>query len=195
MKVRWMRTAMLVLVTTAPLALAACGKKELPPPPPPQTDDGSAERARLEAEARAAAERARLEAEARAAEEAARAAAARKRATLEEMVFFAYDESTLSTEARASLDAKVRLLREEGALTLRIIGHADERGSTEYNLALGMRRASAIRDYLSGFGIVVGRLEIQSMGEERPLAQGQNEAAWSRNRRGEFVVTAGLPSR
>lgn len=192
MKVRWSRALVLALAMSAPLVATGCGKKDVPPPPPP-ADDGAAERARREAEARAAEERARREAEARAAEEAARAALARKRAALEEMVFFDYDMAVIREDQRARMDAKATVLREESAVTLRIVGHADERGSTEYNLALGMRRAQSIKDYLAGFGIAADRLQIQSMGEERPLAQGHDESAWSRNRRGEFQILTGLP--
>lgn len=190
MKVRWNRALILALAVSAPLLTTACGKKEVAPPPPPPVDD-SAERARREAEARAAEERARREAEARAAEEA-RAALARKRATLEDMVFFDYDMSAVREDQRSKMDAKANLLREDGAITLRIVGHADERGSTEYNLALGMRRAQSLKDYLAGFGIAADRIQIQSMGEERPLEMGQNESAWSRNRRGEFQILTGL---
>lgn len=191
MKVRWNR-AIIAAALLAPLALGACGKKETPAPPTPVADDGAAERARLEAERRAAEERARLEAERRAAEEAARAEAARKRAALEEMVFFDYDQSTLRADARTTLDAKVRILRDDAGIRIRIVGHADERGSTEYNLALGMRRAQSIKDYLAGYGIDAGRMEIQSLGEERPLERASTEQAWSRNRRGEFVILTGM---
>lgn len=191
MKVRWNRALILALVVSAPLFTTACGKKEAPPPPPP-VDDGGAERARREAEERAAAERARLEAERRTTEAAARAAVARKRSTLEEMVFFDYDVSAIRADQRARLDEKVGILREEGDVTLRIVGHADERGSTEYNLALGRRRAQSIKDYLAGYGISADRLQILSMGEERPLESGSDERAWSRNRRGEFQILTGL---
>jgi peptidoglycan-associated lipoprotein len=191
MKVRWSRALLVVLAMSAPLFTAACGKKEIASPPPP-ADDGSAERARREAEAREAAERARREAEAREAAERARAEIARKRAALEEMVFFDYDMSVIREDQRAKVDAKATILREESAVRLRIVGHADERGSTEYNLALGMRRAQSIKDYLAGFGIAADRLEIQSMGEERPLDPASTESAWSRNRRGEFQILAGL---
>lgn len=191
MKVRRNGIASLAIIIALPLAFGACGKKEVPPPPPP-ADDGAAERerARLEAERRAAEERARREAEARAAE-AAREAAARKRAALEAMVFFDYDQASIRADAQATLDAKVAVLREDGTVTLRIVGHADERGSTEYNLALGMRRAQSIKDYMAGYGIAATRLDIQSMGEERPLVRASNEEAWGRNRRGEFVILTG----
>jgi peptidoglycan-associated lipoprotein len=74
---------------------------------------------------------------------------------------------------------------------LRIIGHTDERGSLEYNLALGMRRANAVRQYLGDFGIDPARFETTSMGEDSPVSGGSNESAWAQNRRAEFVITAG----
>jgi peptidoglycan-associated lipoprotein len=174
-------------VAAVSFAASACGKKPAPAAPPaPTTEaarpDDAAERSRREAE-----ERARREAE-----EAARREAARRRATIEEMVFFDYDDATIRSDAKASLDAKARILGEDRSIRLRVVGHADERGSSEYNLALGMRRAQSIKAYLAGFGVAADRVEIQSLGEERPLAQGHDESAWGRNRRGEFSVLAGL---
>jgi peptidoglycan-associated lipoprotein len=138
----------------------------------------------------AAAEQARLAAE-RAAEAERQRRAAAARATLEEMVFFDYDMSNVRADAEAVLRRKAEVLRASPQVRLRIEGHADERGSTEYNLALGNRRAEAVRQFLTGFGISADRFEIVSFGEDRPLAQGANEQAWSRNRRGQFVIIAG----
>lgn len=184
------KVLVLAVAAAATLSIAACGKKPEPVTPAPVNDSANRdaeERARREAE-----ERARREAEARAAEEAARREAERKRTVLEEMVFFDYDQSAIRADARATLDAKARVLRDDAAIRLRITGHADERGSTEYNLALGLRRAQSIKDYLAGYGVSAERMEVQSMGEERPLATGRDEASWSRNRRGEFSILAGL---
>jgi peptidoglycan-associated lipoprotein len=114
------------------------------------------------------------------------------RTSLAEMVYFDYDRSELRADARAILDRKARILRDRPAISIRIEGHADERGSTEYNLALGSRRADAVRAYLSGLGITASRVQITTYGEARPLTTGAGESAWSRNRRAEFVVTAGL---
>jgi peptidoglycan-associated lipoprotein len=114
------------------------------------------------------------------------------RTTLAEMVFFAYDRSDISTEARAILDRKARVLRDQPGVSIRVEGHADERGSTEYNLALGNRRAEAVRTYLSNVGIHPSRMQSTTYGESRPFMRGTGENAWSRNRRAEFVVTAGL---
>lgn len=113
-------------------------------------------------------------------------------AILEQVVYFDYDESTIRTDAQELLAAKVPVLRGNPSIRIRIEGHADERGSVEYNLALGMRRANAVRDYLVDFGIDASRFDVVSFGEDRPAANGSAESAWSQNRRAEFRVTAGL---
>lgn len=180
-------------VMAATLLVAAC-KKEAPPPPAP-TGPSEEELARRRADsiaaARAAADaaaRERAEAEARAARERAIVAA---RATLEEMVFFDYDKSDIREDAAAVLRRKADVLRASPQVQLRIEGHADERGSTEYNLALGNRRAESVRQFLAGFGLPGDRFAIISYGEERPLENRSDESAWSRNRRAQFDITAG----
>jgi peptidoglycan-associated lipoprotein len=175
---RNIRTAVLVM---GMVAIGACGKKQpemqpqpsAPPPAQPQPSQPTAPMAD-----RDAAER---EAEAR-----------RLAAILEQIVHFDYDEATIRTDAQELLAAKVPVLRSNTAIRIRVEGHADERGSVEYNLALGMRRANAVRDYLTGFGIDASRIETTSFGEDLPMAQGSTESAWSLNRRAEFSVTAGL---
>jgi peptidoglycan-associated lipoprotein len=180
-------------VLAATLLVAAC-KKEAPPPPAP-TGPSEEELARRRADSiaavRAAAEaaaRERAEAEARATRERAAAAA---RATLEELVFFDYDKSDIRDDASAVLRRKADVLRASPQVQMRIEGHADERGSTEYNLALGNRRAEAVRQFLAGFGLSGDRFSIISYGEERPLENRADESAWSRNRRAQFDITAG----
>jgi peptidoglycan-associated lipoprotein len=86
-------------------------------------------------------------------------------------------------------------LRSSPSIRVRIDGHADERGSVEYNLALGMRRAQAVRQYLMDFGLDATRFETNSFGEDRPLVPGGSESAWSQNRRAEFRVTTGTVGR
>jgi peptidoglycan-associated lipoprotein len=165
--------------------LTACGRKpepEPPAPPPPSEQRPSTPPATDDAEARA-----RAEAAAR-----ARAELVRRREILEERVYFGYDRSDLDADQLESLRRKVEVLRSDNAVRLRIEGHADERGSLEYNLALGMRRAQSVKDYLVGFGLDGSRFMVETLGEDRPVATGANEAAWSRNRRAEFVITAGL---
>lgn len=168
-------------VMAAILVAGACGGDPPAPPPPPPGPDMDSLRAYQDSVR--AAEEARRRAEAEAA--AARAAAAEReravaaaRATLESMVFFDYDDSTIRDDAAAILRQKVAILRASPQVRLRIEGYCDERGSTEYNLALGNRRAEAIRQFLTGFGLSENRFEIVSYGESRPLAQGSNEAAW-----------------
>ena len=143
-----------------------------------------------QAEEAARAEAARLAAE-RAAEAERQRAIAAARATLEEMVFFDYDVVEIRDDAAPVLREKVNILRASPQVRLRIEGYCDERGSTAYNLALGNRRAEAIRQFLTGFGLSESRFEIVSVGEGRHLVQGSNEDAWARNRRVEFVITAG----
>ena len=178
------------------LPLAACARRQPPAQEPPRQTmpDTAGEGARRAAER----ERLRQDSIARARDAAdadarrlAAEAGARARAILEEMVHFEYDESTLTAAAQEALARKVPILRANPNVQLRIAGHADERGSVEYNLALGMRRASAVRDYLADFGVDASRLSTVSMGEDMPLESGNNESAWARNRRAEFSITAG----
>ena len=183
-----------VSVFAATLLVGACGGDPPPPAPPPPGPDQDSLAAYNDSVAAAEAAR-RAEAERLAAERAAEAERQRlireARATLEEMVFFDYDVSEIRDDAKQRLRAKVDILRRSPQVRIRIEGHADERGSTEYNMALGNRRAEAIRQFLTGFGLAENRFEIVSFGEGRPLQQGSSEAAWARNRRGQFVLTAG----
>ena len=187
-----------VPVLAATLVVGAC-KKDPPPAPAPTVNEDSIAQARAdsiraarEAAAREAAAREAAAREAAAAAERAReAAVAAARAILEEMVFFDYDMSEIREDAAAVLRRKVDVLRASPQVQVRIEGHADERGSTEYNLALGNRRAEAVRAFFTGFGLSEARFTIVSYGEEQPLATGSNEESWARNRRGEFVITAG----
>jgi peptidoglycan-associated lipoprotein len=103
-------------------------------------------------------------------------------------VFFDLDSYTLRDDARSALDANARLLREHPDARLAIEGHCDERGTVEYNQALGERRAQAARDYLVQAGIAAARLSTVSYGKERPFETGHDEAAWAKNRRAQPVV-------
>lgn len=171
-------------VVASALVIAACSSNEPPPPPPPPTQTttqqpqapdtaGQGAAAAAEAARRAEAERARL------------------RAVIEEVVLFDYDESRIRQDAEAALQRKVPILRANPGVRLRISGHADERGSVEYNLALGLRRANSVRDYLVNFGIDASRITTETFGEDRPVDRGTTEAAYQRNRRAEFTITSG----
>jgi len=138
----------------------------------------------------------RAEAERQAQAEAARLARLRAalRDTLGRRTFFDFDRADIRPDAAGVLDRKLAILRANPMLVLRIAGHADERGSDEYNLALGARRAAAARDYLVNHGIAPDRLETVSFGEERPLVVGHDESAWSMNRRDEYDPVRGADS-
>jgi peptidoglycan-associated lipoprotein len=114
-----------------------------------------------------------------------------RRATLEQRIYFGFDQSDLSSAARQALGEKAEVLRAAPSLSVRIEGHADERGSDEYNLALSNRRAAAAKRFLVSLGISAERVETVGYGEEQPLDQEESEAAWARNRRDEFRVTSG----
>jgi peptidoglycan-associated lipoprotein len=195
------RTSRLIpVLTLAAVALggSACRRQpEAAPPPQPTVNQDSidaANRASAEAAAREQARQDSINRVRLAEEEARRAEAARMTAlrnTLSEAIYFDYDSDALSAEAQARLDAKLGILNANSGLTLRIAGHADERGSDEYNLALGQRRAAAAKRYLTQRGIADDRVAIISYGEERPAVQGMDESAYSQNRRDEFEITGG----
>ena len=98
-------------------------------------------------------------------------------------VFFATNESVLTTASRETLRKQAAWLRKNSDITVVLEGHADERGTREYNLALGERRANAAKDYLMTYGISSNRISVLSYGKERPVDSGSNPLAWSKNRR------------
>jgi peptidoglycan-associated lipoprotein len=103
-------------------------------------------------------------------------------------VYFAYDAYVLSDEARSVLNKKVEFLKRYPKAKVTIEGHSDQRGTNEYNLALGERRATSAYHYLLNSGVQAAQLSMISYGEERPLATGQDEASWAKNRRDHFVL-------
>lgn len=103
-------------------------------------------------------------------------------------VNFAFDSSELDANARALLKENARWLQENSGARVQIEGHCDERGTNEYNMALGMRRARAAYDFVRSLGISESRMSTVSYGEELPLDPGHNEAAWARNRRAHFNI-------
>ena len=107
-----------------------------------------------------------------------------------EPVFFGYDSSELDPAGRSSLDANAEILRRYGTWVITIEGHCDERGTAEYNLALGERRALTAREYLLNLGFGADRLGTVSYGKEFPFDPRHDDAAWSRNRRAHFVITS-----
>jgi peptidoglycan-associated lipoprotein len=182
-----MRAPSLLMLLAASAFAVACGGRaapeepapeptSAPAPPAPEPVDDSAERERLERErmAREAAERARAVS-----------------ADLAAMINFEYDQATVRPADQETLNRKASILVANPGVRIRISGHADERGSDEYNLALGTRRAAAAKRYLEGKGVDGSRIEVVSYGEERPLNPGSDESAFAQNRRDEFEVIAG----
>jgi len=192
MRLRHLATALLVL----PLALGACKKRQPAAGPGPDTGtevtDGGGNTAREDSIRIANEERDRLERERVERERRAReASTAAAREALTEIVFFEYDSDEITGEARERLEMKAAVLRDNPSVRLRIEGHADQRGSTEYNLALAQRRAEAVRAFLENYGIATSRFATISYGKERPLVEGEGEESWARNRRAEFAVAGG----
>jgi peptidoglycan-associated lipoprotein len=190
------------------LGAASCAKKEVKVETP-VVDNSAAEAAKKKAaeEAAAAAAKKRAEEEASAAarkkaeEEAA--AAARKKAEADaaqkqlqdqinavesEKIYFDYDKADLKPEAQSTLEKKAKFLQTNPAYSLNIEGNCDERGTNEYNLALGERRADAANKFLNSLGIAADRITTISYGEEKPVDPGHDESAWSKNRRDEFKL-------
>ncbi len=160
---------------------ASCAKKAVQVQPAPTTQredpkasDRSAEQARRPTEDR-------LHAEA-SAREAARTA------FLNEKIHFAFDSSLLSDQARLILKSKAEYLRTNSDITVTVEGHCDDRGTGDYNVALGELRAQSAKNFLVDLGISANRLKTISYGEEIPIAMGQNEASWAKNRRAQFVI-------
>ncbi len=195
------------------MTIAACGgnpppepePEPAPPPPPAETDETAAR----EAEASRLCERARAALEAgnydtarelfrRAQTEYAGTACAESAAdeiervdaieTIRERVHFEFDRSRITDEAAAVLQRKAEVLRRYPDIVLTIEGHCDERGSLEYNQALGMRRAESARRHLASLGVSTDVFRTVSFGEEQPLVNESNERAWALNRRAEFVI-------
>jgi peptidoglycan-associated lipoprotein len=189
-----MKLRHIALFVLALAVLAGCTRRQ--PPAQPSPDGGAAatdarSRARADSIAMADAQ-ARRERELRDAEMRDRAnAMSRAREVLTQMIFFEYDSEQLSDEAQELLREKVEIMRANPSLEIRIEGHADERGSTEYNIALGQRRAESVRSFLATYGVSADRIATLSYGKERPMVDGEGEAAWARNRRAEFVLTGG----
>ncbi len=104
-------------------------------------------------------------------------------------VYFDYDESTLSDDTRQKLSRNADLLKSQPQFSVTIEGHADSRGTNEYNLALGERRANAVRDYLASLGVAANRVRTISYGEERPVCTEEVESCWSQNRRAHMIIT------
>ncbi len=105
-------------------------------------------------------------------------------------VYFDFNSAVLKGSAKSSLDNNAQFLKDNPSVEVQVEGHADERGSVQYNIALGDKRAKAIKRYLMNMGVQSSRVSTISYGKERPIAFGHDESAWGQNRRGNFVITA-----
>jgi len=195
-----MKSVSWLLVIGLGVAVAAC-----PSNPPPQNTTPAVDTAAENQRVRDSIAAAQAEADRLAREEAQRIARQREadslaalsrnaegvRNTLAAMIHFDLDKSNIRSDDMGALDQKVAILQANSELRIRIAGHCDERGSDEYNLALGNRRAQSAKQYLVSHGIDAGRIETQSWGEEKPLVDGHDETAWSQNRRDEFEIISG----
>jgi peptidoglycan-associated lipoprotein len=182
----------LVSVLLTGLTVAACRREEpAPPPPPPPAAVARPPQPNLDSLQRYNDSVRAAQAAAAAAAQALAQRVQAARDLLSVRVHFDYDQSTLTPAAMQVLNQKLPILRASPAVTMRLEGHADERGSNEYNLALGNRRAQAILEFFTQNGLAATRFQTTSFGEERPLQAQSNEAAWAQNRRVEFVLTAG----
>ncbi len=191
----------LLLAVGLVVAGAACGGKNKPAPAPaPQAnanaDSAAAAKARQDSIAAAEA-RAREDSERLARQRSADSLAAlghtteAVRSMLGTMIHFDFDKSNIRSGDASILDQKIQILQANPNARIEIDGNCDERGSTEYNLALGNRRANSAKQYLVTHGIEAGRIDTKSYGEERPLDPAHNEQAWAQNRRDEFQIIAG----
>lgn len=190
------RTFALAAIALSAVTTTACKKKPVVAPEPapvviPFNQDSAnaaeaAKRAAAEAAAKAAADRAAAEAAARLA-----AAVAAAKAEFAMPVYFDYDMSNIRDDQRTTLEAKVPIFSANPDMRIRVAGHTDNRGSDEYNLALGQRRAAEVKQFLIARGIAADRIDVVSFGEERPAVAQDNEDAWGKNRRGEFEIIAG----
>jgi peptidoglycan-associated lipoprotein len=174
----------MVMILPAMFFTASCTQKVVQTQPVPMTptevpkaSDKSAE----EVEQAKRLQEDRLRAEA-----AAREAA--KTAFITENIHFAFDSSVLSDQAQHILNSKADYLRTNPDTTATVEGHCDERGTNAYNIALGERRAESVKNFLVNLGISADRLNTISYGEKRPIAMGQNEASWAKNRRAQFEI-------
>jgi peptidoglycan-associated lipoprotein len=185
--------AMSLLVLSSLATLEGCRRTPAPAPAPVGPDTAGFAQRRADSLAALAAQR---RADSLAAANAANsrdAAASADRRTQEELtnilaqrVYFDFDRDQLRDDATATLDAKAAVLLANPNVSLVVTGHTDERGTAEYNLALGQRRAASVKRYLASRGIADGRVTTQSMGDSQPAAAGSDENAYQQNRRAEF---------
>ena len=173
-----------VVILSVMFFTVSCAKKVVQNEPEPMTQSEvskAPDKSAMEAEQAKRLQEDRLRAEA-AASEAARMA------FVNENILFSFDSFVLSDQAQQILNSKADYMRTNSGVTVTVEGHCDERGTEAYNIALGERRAKSVKNFLVDMGISANRLNTISYGEERPIAMGQDEASWGKNRRAQFMV-------
>ncbi len=185
---RTLKGLVVVLAISGLLVMVSCAGKTVKTTTPEQSEEAVTEE-EVESEDLAAEEAARIAEERLQQEEAARLEAQEARDMfVSEDIYFDYNESSLKSEAQEVLQRKAVWMNNNPETTVIIEGHCDERGTTEYNLALGDRRANATKGFLADLGIDASRVRTISYGEEMPAAPGHDETAWAKNRRAHFTV-------
>lgn len=194
MKKRISMVLFLLIVMPALIMTVGCSKKQVQPDvsligTDADQYDAARQRALAEEEAgRRALEEQRLREEQRLMEEQRKQGMSQQPQVIDEDIYFDFDQSMIRPDAQEVLKKKAEFLRENSVVSVVIEGHCDERGTAEYNLALGERRALAAKAFLMDLGISSSRLSTISYGEERPIDPRSNEEAWARNRRAHFVL-------
>jgi peptidoglycan-associated lipoprotein len=180
MKQGYARLILLLVLVAAVAMMLGCGGKKMRPL---EEDEAAMEEARRRAAEEEEARRARE------AEEAIKPIDSAEEEALEfGEIYFDYDKYNLSGKSISTLSENAEMLMDSPGMDIVIQGHCDERGTDEYNLALGEKRGQAARDFLVNFGIAKSRISVISYGEERPVDPGHDEEAWAKNRRAEFVI-------
>jgi peptidoglycan-associated lipoprotein len=173
-----------VMILPAMFFTVSCSKKVVQSEPVPTTQpevSRASDRSAEEVEQARQLQEDRLRTEA-----AAREAAGE--AFVNENIYFAFDSAVLSDQAQEILNSNADYMRTNPGVRVTVEGHCDERGTNAYNIALGERRAESVKNFFVDLGISAKRLNTTSYGEERPIAMGQNEASWAKNRRAQFVI-------
>jgi len=173
-----------VMILSVMFFTVSCAKKVVQNEPEPMTQSEvskAPDKSAMEAEPAKQLQEDRLRAET-----AAREAA--EKAFVNEIIHFSFDSALLSAQAQQILNNKADYLRTNSGAMVTVEGHCDERGTDAYNIALGERRAESVKNFLVDLGISANRLNTVSYGEERPIAIGQDEASWAKNRRAQFVI-------
>ncbi|MFH1139225.1 MAG: peptidoglycan-associated lipoprotein Pal [Pseudomonadota bacterium] len=186
--------AVFLILPAFMMAMSSCAAPKAGSKTDTEAVDDAAKKAAEEEAARLAREEAERQRQQQEAEEAARMAEMKKaqeaarEAFLNEMANFDYDKYNVRQDAEEVLRRKAEFMAASGTVTAEVQGHCDERGTEAYNMALGDRRANAAKNFMESLGVAPDRMTTVSYGEEKPLTDGHDEAAWSQNRRAQFVI-------